>query len=105
MRRASRVVVGSPTVRMAALLAATVLVALLGVGALVVGAQSPSPVAPDGRSPQPPVAFTGRFECGPEVRSGTSARTAFEVDVGNVSTASFVVTVTAEPQQLLPATR
>ena len=43
MRHASRVVVGSPTARVTALAAATLLIALLSAGALVVGAQSPSP--------------------------------------------------------------
>jgi hypothetical protein len=83
MRRASRVVVGSPTLRMAALMATTLLVALLGVGALVVGAQSPSIVPPDGASPQPPAAFAGQFACGPQVRSGTSTTTRSEDDDGS----------------------
>jgi hypothetical protein len=47
MRHASRVVVGSPTTRIAAIAAATLLVAVLGVGALVAGAQSPSPAPPE----------------------------------------------------------
>jgi hypothetical protein len=84
MRRASRVVVGSPTVRSAVLLAAALLVALLSVGVLVVGAQSPSPV-PEAAAPRPPVPFTGQFECGPEVRSGTEARTELVVDEGRGS--------------------
>jgi hypothetical protein len=85
MRRASRVVVGSPTVRTAALLTATLLVALLGAGALVVGAQSPTPVPPEGASPQPPVAFTGQLECGPAVRSGSESRTSIDDGEGSWS--------------------
>jgi hypothetical protein len=43
MRHRSHVAFGSPTTRMAALAAATLLVATLSAGALVAGAQSPSP--------------------------------------------------------------
>ena len=43
MRHASRVVVGSPTARVAALVVATLLLGVLSVGALVAGAQSPPP--------------------------------------------------------------
>jgi hypothetical protein len=53
MRHASRVVVGSPTARVAALAAATLLLAVLGVGALVAGAQSPSPPPPEDVAGQP----------------------------------------------------
>ncbi len=47
MRHASRVVVGSPTARVATLAVTTLLLALLSVGALVAGAQSPSPTQPE----------------------------------------------------------
>jgi hypothetical protein len=68
MRHASRVVVGSPTARVTALLAAALLMALLATGALVVGAQSPSPAPPEGQAaPQPPVEFTGVWCIGPAV--------------------------------------
>jgi hypothetical protein len=52
MRHASRVAVGSPTARVAALAAVTILVTVLGAGALVAGAQSPSP-APRSIAPEP----------------------------------------------------
>jgi hypothetical protein len=48
MRYRSHVAVGSPTARAAAVAAATMLVAILGAGALVIGAQpSPSPAPPE----------------------------------------------------------
>lgn len=47
MRINSTVGVGSPIARGVVILAATLLAALLGVGVLVVGAQSPSPAPPD----------------------------------------------------------
>jgi hypothetical protein len=53
MRINSTVGVGSPVARIAVLLATTLLMAVLGVGALVVGAQSPSPVPDD----TPPMSF------------------------------------------------
>jgi hypothetical protein len=71
MRHASRVVVGSPTARVVALAAATLLMALLATGALVAG-QSPAP--DEGAAPQPPVEFTGVWCLGPAVapdRAGT----------------------------------
>jgi hypothetical protein len=68
MRHASRVVVGSPTTRIAALAAATLLLAVLGAGALVAGAQSPSPAPPEeDAAQQTPVPFTGQIFCGPAV--------------------------------------
>jgi hypothetical protein len=72
MRYRSRLVVGSPATRMAAIAVATLLVALLGVGAIVVGAQSPAPTPPEDTAAQAPTAFSGHIECGPEVRSGTT---------------------------------
>lgn len=62
MRHASRVVVGSPTTRVAALVAATLLTALLATGAIVAG-QSPSLVPP---GVQPPSFFTGTQGESPE---------------------------------------
>jgi hypothetical protein len=47
MRINSTVGVGSPIARIAVILATTLLLAVLGVGALVVGAQSPSPAPPE----------------------------------------------------------
>ena len=47
MRIDSTLGVGSPTARVAILVATTLLMALLGVGALVAGAQSPSPAPPE----------------------------------------------------------
>jgi hypothetical protein len=83
MRHASRVVVGSPTARVVAVTAATLLIALLATGALVVGGQSPSPAPPEGQAaPQAPVAFTGVWCIGPPIapdRNGTFSR----IDVGD----------------------
>jgi len=75
MRHASRVVVGSPTARVAAIGAATLFMAVLATGAIVAGAQSPAPAPPEEAAPQPPTEFTGTA-CwyGPEVapdRAGT----------------------------------
>jgi hypothetical protein len=74
MRHASRVVVGSPTARVSAFVAVTLLLALSATGAIVAG-QSPSPAPPDKEpAPQPPAEFTGVWCIGPEVapdRNGT----------------------------------
>jgi hypothetical protein len=59
MRHASRVVVGSPTARVAALVAATLLLGLLATGAFVAGAQSPSPAPAELEAAAPPSFFTG----------------------------------------------
>jgi hypothetical protein len=59
MRHASRVVVGSPTARVAAFAAVTLLLATLGAGALVAGAQSPSPAPPEDASVMEPAWVTG----------------------------------------------
>jgi hypothetical protein len=72
MRHRSHLVVGSPTARVAAIAVVTLLMAILGVGALVAGAQSPSPMPPEEVSAAAPVVFDGHIECGPEVRSGTT---------------------------------
>jgi hypothetical protein len=59
MRHASRIVVGSPTARVAAIAAATLLLGLLATGAFVAGAQSPSPAPPELEAAEPPSFFTG----------------------------------------------
>ena len=82
MRHASRVVVGSPTARVTALGAVTLLMALLASGALVAGAQSPSPPPPeDSAATQPPTEFTGVWCIGPEV-APDEPRTSTSVEVG-----------------------
>lgn len=57
MRINSTVGVGSPIARIAVILASTMLVALLGVGALVAGAQSPSPVPSEVPPDAPSMSF------------------------------------------------
>jgi hypothetical protein len=78
MRHASRVAVGSPAARVAALAAVMMLLALLATGALVAGAGLTSPVPTEQRAaPQPPVEFTGTWCVGPPVtpeRAGTNER-------------------------------
>jgi hypothetical protein len=59
MRHASRVVVGSPTARVAVFAVVTLLVATLGAGALVAGAQSPSPAPPEVPTEMRPAWVTG----------------------------------------------
>jgi hypothetical protein len=76
MRHRSHLAVGSPIARVAAIVAATMLVAIAGAGALVVGAQSPSPAPPEDQAvPQTPAAFTGQIICGDEVTADTAAPT------------------------------
>jgi hypothetical protein len=59
---------GPPIARVAAIAAATMLVAIASAGALVVGAQSPSPAPPEDQAvDQTPAAVTGRIICGPAV--------------------------------------
>jgi hypothetical protein len=66
MRYRSHVAFGSPTARVAALAAVTMLVAILGVAAIV-AAQSPAPPADDA-APQMPSVFTGQLTCDRLVR-------------------------------------
>jgi hypothetical protein len=74
MRHTSRVVVGSPTARVAALTAATLLLGLVATGAFVAGAQSPAPALPEQESaPQLPVEVTGVWCIGPAVADRADA--------------------------------
>jgi hypothetical protein len=65
MRHRSHLAVGSPTARIAALAAATLLIAVLGAGALVAGAQSPSPAPPEDASAPAPAVFDGTSSVDP----------------------------------------
>jgi hypothetical protein len=72
MRYRSQLVVGSPTLRLAAVVAVTALLTIAIAGAVIAAAspqQSPVPVPPVGAPA--PTAFTGRIAFGSQVRSGT----------------------------------
>jgi hypothetical protein len=89
MRHASRVVVGSPTARVATVGAVTILLALLATGAFVIGAQPPSPAPPEVPAAQlAPVSFTGHIVCGDEVRGGSMTTSTFQFAEGNGSVTS-----------------
>jgi hypothetical protein len=62
MRHRSHVAVGSPTARIAAIAAATLLVATLCAGALVAGAQSPTPVPSEAPTAMGTAWVTGTLE-------------------------------------------
>jgi hypothetical protein len=71
MRYRSKVAVGSPTVRMTAVAAVTMLAAILGAGALVAGAQpSPSPAPPELPTAMRPAWVTGvaRYPSGQRIQ-------------------------------------
>ena len=89
MRFRSRVVFGSPTGRVAALAAVTMLVAILGAGALVAGAQpSPSPVPHEVPTELRPAWVTGTVEpgggeptVGSQVVDGIETESVHQIDI------------------------
>jgi hypothetical protein len=64
MRYRSQLAFGSPTARVAALAAVTMLLAIVGAGALVAGAQSPSPAPPEVPTAMQPAWVTGTLSGG-----------------------------------------
>jgi hypothetical protein len=88
MRHRSQVAFGSPTTRMAALAAATLLVATLGAGALVAGAQSPSPspTLPEVPTGMEPAWVTGTTGEGGQLHPHFGTVTVDGVDYGSTHT-------------------
>jgi hypothetical protein len=86
MRHRSHLAVGSPTARVAAVAAATLLLATLGAGALVAGAQpSPSPAPPEDPSTMRPAWVTGTLSGGAPIgtRSGFFHTTGVTIEMSD----------------------
>jgi hypothetical protein len=89
MRYRSRVAFGSPIARVTAFAAITMLMTILGAGALVVGAQSPSPappsIAPEPLDPMGASYWTGHFEGTGGTFGVQSERTGYTEDLGGTA--------------------